>query len=337
MKKIGIIGAGSWATAIAKILTDNGHKINWWLRNPRHIEAFKKKKHNPHYLESITFPMRQLQLSSRLEEVVQASELLICVIPSAFITEPFETLKKSDPRLLENKKVLSAIKGILPNQGILFNEYLAQQFRLPATAYATILGPCHAEEVALERLSYLTFSSEDLSFARALSRLFKTPYIITRAGSDILGTQYAAILKNIYALGAGIAHGLRYGDNFLSVYNANAQREMSIFLNKLYDYYHISKRYNHQDSVYLGDLLVTCYSPYSRNREFGALLGKGYSVRSAQVEMNMTAEGYTTSKSIHEFNRKIKAPIPVLDLIYEIIWKGTDPAKGFKKIEKKLV
>lgn len=334
--KIGILGAGSWATAIAKILVDNQFSINWWIRNERTIEVFKKRKHNPRYMESISFPMRKLRLFTDSEEVIRRSDVLLCVIPSANVSAPFEAL--SDPSLLAGKYIVSATKGVIPEKDQLLNQYLVEKFAFPTTNYAAIMGPCHAEEVALEKLSYLTIASENMDLREKIAKALKTNYIITRTSSDILGVQYAAVLKNIYAVGAGIAHGLRYGDNFLSVYNANAQREMSEFLQALSKYYKLPEgQYNYADSVYLGDLLVTCYSPYSRNREFGTFLGKGYSARSAKMEMNMTAEGYTTSKGIYMLNKKVKAHTPILRAIYEIVWQKIDAELGFKKLEQHLI
>lgn len=334
--KIGLLGAGSWATALAKILVDNQFSINWWIRNERTIEVFRKKKHNPRYMESISFPMDKLHLITEAEEVIRSSEVLLCVIPSAHMANAFEAL--SDAKILENKYIVSAIKGVIPDQDLLLNQYLAEKFLFPIKNYAAIMGPCHAEEVALEKLSYLTIASESVELRENLAKALSTTYINTRISSDIWGVQYAAVLKNIYAVGAGIAHGLRYGDNFLSVYNANAQREMSEFLQAVAKYYALPDgKYNYANSVYLGDLLVTCYSPYSRNREFGTLLGKGYSVRSAKMEMNMTAEGYTTSKGIYMLNQKIKAQTPILNTIYTIVWEGVEAEVGFKNLEQYLV
>lgn len=334
--KIGILGAGSWATAIAKILVDNQFSLNWWIRNGRTVEVFKKRKHNPRYMESIIFPMRKLRIFTDAEEVIRRSEVLLCVIPSAHVISPFESL--SDSNLLAGKSIVSATKGVIPELDQLLNEYLADKFGFPAENYAAIMGPCHAEEVALEKLSYLTIASVNPKFREQLAKALRTPYIITRTSSDILGVQYAAVLKNIYAVGAGIAHGLRYGDNFLSVYNANAHRELSEFLRALAKYYRLpAESYNYSDSVYLGDLLVTCYSPYSRNREFGILLGKGYSARSAKMEMNMTAEGYTTSKGIYLLNKKVKAHAPILRTIYQVIWQKVDAEIGFKQLEEHLI
>ena len=293
-----IIGGGSWATALAKILTDRKHSIGWWIRNTNIIKHIQEQHQNPKYLSAVNFDTSLLTLSSSMSEVVKQSDVLVIAVPSAYVEESLSTLKPSD---LKGKKIVSAIKGILPEKNILFNYYLQQQFNVPLENYFAVLGPCHAEEVASEKLSYLTFSGIDITTASEIASHFTTDYINTIVNHDILGVQYAAVLKNIYALGAGIAHGLDYGDNFLSVYIANAADEMAGFLKK-FGAEHITvgehegedpithrKTPNYAASVYLGDLLVTCYSPYSRNRSFGKMIGKGYSVKATQLEMNMVA------------------------------------------------
>lgn len=343
---IGVIGNGSWATALAKILTDKHHQVNWWVRNTGSVDYIKKRKHNPNYLSSASFNVSLLQLSSNVKEVVLASDLLVLAVPSAYIQSALEPLGKED---LKNKKILSAIKGLIPGHDVLLNDYLDKQFNFPLQDYFAVLGPCHAEEVAAEKLSYLTFSGIDVEAAKQVASLFQTNYINTIINTDILGVQYAAVLKNIYALGAGIAHGLDYGDNFLSVYIANSADEMAGFLRKVgaqhmvvgeHEKKSISgerKDINYAASVYLGDLLVTCYSLYSRNRTFGAMIGKGYTVQSAQLEMNMVAEGYYASKCIYNINKKIGADIPVAETIYKILWERMNAEEGFKMVEEVLV
>jgi glycerol-3-phosphate dehydrogenase (NAD(P)+) len=335
--QFGIIGSGSWATALAKILTDNGNTINWWVRNSNTINYLQRRKHNPHYLNSAYFNVSQLQLNDDINEVVSKSDALVIAVPSAFAEEVLQAVDKNS---FKEKKIISAIKGILPSSNLLLNDYLKESFDFDLNNYFTVLGPCHAEEVASEKLSYLTFSGVDEEMATAISHHFKTDYLNTKVNHDVLGVQYAAILKNIYALGAGIAHGLEYGDNFLSVYIANASHEMIDFLKKVvwdFESTEEQKLINYSGSVYLGDLLVTCYSLYSRNRTFGNMIGKGYSVKSAQLELNMVAEGYNASKCIHITNETVNAPIPIADVIYEILWKNLSAEEGFKKIEEMLV
>src|SRR6476646_993047 len=343
---IGIIGSGSWATALAKILTDGNQHINWWIRNRETISQIQKRKHNPHYLSSVYFNTSLLSLENDLEKVVANSDVVLIAVPSSFIDETLGDLNTS---CFENKKIISAIKGIIPGQNVLLNAYLLKQFDVLLEDYFAVLGPCHAEEVAAEKLSYLTFSGIDVTMAQEIASNFKTDYINTIVNHDILGVQYAAVLKNIYALGAGIAHGLEYGDNFLSVYIANSADEMAGFLRKVGIEHIVVGEHDEEDpvthrkvpnyaaSVYLGDLLVTCYSLYSRNRTFGNMIGKGYSVKSAQLELNMVAEGYNAAKCIYDLNKEIMAEMPIAQTIYKILWENVKPLDGFKQIEEVLV
>lgn len=331
--KFGILGSGSWATAIAKILTDSGNTINWWVRNGDSIQYIQKRRHNPRYLSGAYFNPAQLLLNDRLEEVVAQSDVLVVAIPSAFVEEVIGRLPKE---AWTGKKIVSAVKGILPASNQLLHEYMADQVNFQIDRYYTLLGPCHAEEVASEKLSYLTFSGKDEEQTKAIAAYFKTDYINTVVNTDVIGVQYAAVLKNIYALGAGIAHGLEYGDNFQSVYIAACANEMAGFLRTISgaDCGEKFSRQNYTASVYLGDLLVTCYSLYSRNRTFGNMLGKGYSVKAATLELNMVAEGYNASKCIHKTNEGcVKAHIPIASVVYEMLWEHLPVAEGFKKIE----
>jgi glycerol-3-phosphate dehydrogenase (NAD(P)+) len=344
--RFGIIGGGSWATALAKILTDRKHSINWWIRNPEIIDHLQRQGHNPTYLSAAKFDVSLLSLSTDIREVIKRSDVIIVAVPSAYAEESLAVLEPSD---LKDKKIVSAIKGLLPDKNILLNYYLQQQFDLPLENYFAVLGPCHAEEVAAEKLSYLTFSGSDITTASEIASHFTTEYINTITNHDILGVQYAAVLKNIYALGAGIAHGLDYGDNFLSVYIANAADEMAGFLKK-FGVEHITvgdhegedplthrKTPNYAASVYLGDLLVTCYSLYSRNRTFGNMIGKGYSIKAAQLEMNMVAEGFNAAKCIYAINKSVDAAIPIAETVYKILWEDVKAPEGFKRIEQVLV
>jgi glycerol-3-phosphate dehydrogenase (NAD(P)+) len=342
----GIIGSGSWATALAKILTDKKHSINWWIRNADTITHIKDHGNNPRYLSSAKFDISLLAMSTDVKEVVLKSDTLIVAIPSAFAEESLADLKPED---WKGKKIVSAIKGLLPEKNILLNFWLQKEFGFSLGDYFAVLGPCHAEEVAMEKLSYLTFSGSDITTASEIASHFSNNYISTIVNHDILGVQYAAVLKNIYALGAGIAHGLNYGDNFLSVYIANAADEMAGFLKK-FGVEHITvgehegedpithrKSPNYAASVYLGDLLVTCYSLHSRNRGFGKMIGEGKSVSAIKVEMNMVAEGYNASKCIFNINKSVGAAIPIAETVYKILWENVKPSEGFKRIEQVLV
>lgn len=343
--KFGVAGSGSWATALVKILTDNGNKVNWCLRNETSVAFIKQRHHNPKNLTAAILNTRLLNLTTDLPTLVDKSEVVILAMPSAYVAATLEGLP---PTAFRNKKILSAIKGILPDVNVLLNEYLERNFDVSLNDYFAVLGPCHAEEVAAEKLSYLTFSGVDEQFASKIAGHFKAPFINTVVNEDILGVQYAAVLKNIYALGAGIAHGLDYGDNFQSVYIANSADEMAGFLRK-FGAEHIvvgehvdlddpGKKYaNYSASVYLGDLLVTCYSLHSRNRTFGNMIGKGYSVQAAQLELRMVAEGYNAAKCIYNTNKSLKADMPIAATIYQILWEQLPPAKGFEKIEGFLI
>lgn len=344
--RVGIIGSGSWATALAKIVTDNQQQINWWVRSETILEHLVQRKHNPQYLSSASFDTSRIRLSINVSDVVRDSDCVVIAVPSAYVEE---TLGSLAPDAFAGKWVVSAIKGMLPEENILLNEWMANRFGLPLSDYYTLMGPCHAEEVARERLSYLTFSGLDESRASQIAEKFNNYYINTVVNTDVIGVQYAAVLKNIYALGAGIAHGLEYGDNFQSVLIANCADEMACFLRKMgvgrvevgvhagENPVTHQKDANYAASVYLGDLLVTCYSLHSRNRTFGNMIGKGYSVKSAQLEMNMVAEGYNAAKCIYVVNQMVGAEMPIAETVYRILWEGLHPAAGFKLIEKGLI
>ena len=344
--KFGVIGNGSWATALAKILTDNKNSINWWVRNEESKNFIEKRRHNPHYLPSARFDLSLLNISTNVADVVKESDVIVIAIPSAYVVDSLSVLTAAD---FAGKKVVSAIKGLIPEKNILLNEYLKNSFDLPLENYFAVLGPCHAEEVAEEKLSYLTFSGVDAVVTTEIASKFSNEYINTVVNPDILGVQYAAVLKNIYALGAGIAHGLDYGDNFLSVFIANAADEMAVFLQH-FGAKHITvgeheeedpithkRSSNYAASVYLGDLLVTCYSLHSRNRRFGNMIGRGYTVKAAQLEMNMVAEGYHATRCIHLLNADLKAPIPIAETIYNILWNKERAVDAFKQLESCLI
>lgn len=346
--KFGLLGSGSWGTALAKILTDNKNTINWWLRSDANIVHFRRQRHNPQYLRSAFFDTSLIRFSSNAREVIEQSEYIIIAVPSGFLVEVLEALPKD---IFEGKRIVSAVKGILPEPNLLLNEYLKKEFDFPIKQYFTLLGPCHAEEVANEKLSYITFSGVNEKETGKLAENFKTRYLNTTPNTDVYGVQYAAILKNIYAIASGIAHGLEYGDNFLSVLIANSADEMAGFLRragiKRVEVGNIDHSAgirssgravtNYAASVYLGDLLVTCYSLYSRNRTFGNMIGKGYSVQSAQLEMNMVAEGYNASKCMYLINQQIQSEMPIAETIYNILWQGLAADEGFEKIESILV
>lgn len=327
----GIIGSGTWATALVKLLNDNGQHIHWWVRGKESADYILQRKHNPRYLSSVLLNTSLLKISNNLQEVIENSDYIVFAIPSAYIPEILQGLP---PDSFKNKLIVSAIKGLIPYKNMLFNEFLSEKFGYSQQQYYTIMGPCHAEEIASEKLSILTFSGNNTNIAQQLAGYFHTPYLSTRVNNDITGVQYAAILKNVYALGAGIAHGLKYGDNFQSVYIANAASELFRFLEKAA---HLNDTSAKLTSPYLGDLLVTCYSLFSRNRTFGNMIGKGYSAQAAGLELNMVAEGYNASKAIYEINRVHAVNLPIATTIYNILWENKNAAAGFQMLEEKLL
>ena len=325
----GIIGGGSWATALAKILCENLPEIGWYMRNTDAITHLKTQGHNPNYLSAAEFDPKQLILSNDINKIVTYADVLLFVVPSAFVGKELTKLKSS----LEGKTIFSAIKGIVPESGKLVGAHFNDYYDIPVEHIGIIAGPCHAEEVALERLSYLTIACAKKETATQVAKALSTSYIRCITSDDIIGIEYAATLKNIYAIAAGIAHGLGYGDNFQSVLMSNAIREIERYVKKA----HKLKR-NINDSAYLGDLLVTGYSVFSRNRTFGNMIGKGYTVKSAQIEMSMIAEGYYATKSCYDLNNKRtkKAKIPIIKAIYAILYEGKSPKKVFKKLITQL-
>ncbi len=325
--KVAVFGGGSWATAIVKMLSENLKEIGWYMRSADNIAYIKEHKHNPSYITSIEFNTDQLVLSNNIDTIVGYADYLIFAIPSAFLNDELKKISVS----VEHKILFSAIKGIVPESGKIVGEHFFDEFKIPMSNIGVITGPCHAEEVALERLSYLTIACQDEEKATYIAEQLSSRYINTKITDDIIGTEYAAMLKNIYAIAAGIAHGLGYGDNFQSVLMSNAIREMKRFIKKV----HKMKR-NINNSAYLGDLLVTGYSVFSRNRMFGNMIGKGYTVKSAMFEMSMIAEGYYATKSAYEIKNIKQAKTPIIDTIYAILYNQKEAKKEFKKLTELL-
>jgi glycerol-3-phosphate dehydrogenase (NAD(P)+) len=327
--KFAVLGGGSWATAIVKMLTENVDTVHWFMRNSDAIEHIRTQGHNPNYLSSVEFNTDQLILTDDINTAINSADILIFVIPSAFLETELSKLTAS----LDDKCIFSAIKGIVPETGLIVGEHFHEKYGIPFKKIGVITGPCHAEEVALERLSYLTIACADKAKAEVMAEHLSSDYIKTKTSDDIIGTEYAAMLKNIYAIAAGIAHGLGYGDNFQSVLMSNAIREMKRYIKRV----HNMKR-NINNSAYLGDLLVTGYSTFSRNRMFGNMIGKGYTVKSAMMEMKMVAEGYYATKSAHKLNsnRKNKSKTPILNAVHEILYNNKNPKRVFKELTDKL-
>ena len=319
--KIAIIGGGSWATAIAKIVVGHTHHIGWYMRRDDRIEDFRRMSHNPAYLTSVHFDVEEIFFSSDINKIVQQYDTLVFVTPSPYLKNH---LKKLRTRIKE-KFIVTAIKGIVPDENLVCSEYFHQVYDVPYSQLACIGGPSHAEEVALERLSYLTVGCADEEKAQAFTKVLASSFIKTKTSTDVLGIEYSSVLKNVYAIAAGICSGLKYGDNFQAVLMSNAVQEMQRFLSAVQPLErHIV------DSVYLGDLLVTGYSNFSRNRVFGTMIGKGYSVKSAQIEMEMIAEGFFGTKCMKEINRRMHVNMPILDAVYNILYERISPQVEIK-------
>jgi len=323
-----IVGSGSWATAMTMVLTANGHRVTWYIDRPdiyRHVRRYGR---NPLYLATIDFDLALVNPSDNIRLAVKSSDVIILVTPAAYLKAALEGLEDDD---LEGKTVCSGIKGIIPLDNCVTGEYLISRYQIPEEKIVIITGPSHAEEVSAEKLTYLTFASRDSERAAVVASLFSNRWIRTLISEDFIGTEYAAVMKNIYAIAAGIANGLAYGDNFIAVLLANAAGELSRFVNAV-----SPMQREITESPYLGDLLVTGYSQFSRNRSLGFMIGKGYAVRNALLEMNQVAEGYFASSCIHEVNEKLMADIPIAETVYRILYTTANPVHEMKSLSKKL-
>ena len=325
--KIGIIGGGSWGTAIVKMLGENVDALNWWMRNEDAIKHIQKFGHNPNYISDAELKKNKLNISSDINEIVENSDYLVLAVPSAFLKSTLESLKIS----IKDKIIISAIKGIVPENNTIVGEFIHNQYNVPYVNIGVITGPCHAEEVALERLSYLTIACSDVEKAEFFANAISGRYIKATVSDDIYGTEYAAVLKNVIALASGICHGLGYGDNFQAVLVSNAIREIKRFV----DGVHPIER-DIKESAYLGDLLVTAYSQFSRNRTFGEMIGRGYSVNAAQMQLKMVAEGYYAVKCINEINEKQKIEIPITEAVYNILYDKKSPKNQMRLLSERL-
>ena len=322
--KFGIIGSGSWGTALIKIISENINPINWYIRKKENVDFIKKNKHNKNYLSSVNLNIKKLNISSDINKVCENSDVLIFAVPSKYIESELKKIEID----FSKKIIISAIKGIVPESNLLFSEHLEKHYKISSSSIAMISGPCHAEEVGMEKLSYLTMASNNVKRFKNISYAFECKYININISDDIIGIEYSSMLKNIYALAIGISNGLGYGDNFQSVLMSNSIREMKYFISK-----RDTKDRQINNSVYLGDLLVTGYSAFSRNRMFGNMIGKGYSVRAAQSEMKMVAEGYIATKKAFQLNnKKDEAKTPILHAVYKILYEKKSSRKIFKQL-----
>jgi len=327
-KKIAVIGGGSWATALVKILCNNLSSVNWWMRNEVAVAHILKYRHNPNYLQSVEFDLNKINVSTDLVEIIRPADIVIIASPSAFLTKIFENFPEG---LMKDKIVFSAVKGIIPEFNAIPARFIHKTFGTPYDNIGIICGPCHAEEVALERLSYLTIAGQDDDVAEEMAELLACRYIKTTVSDDLFGTELSAVLKNVYALASGICSGLGYGDNFQSVLISNAIQEIENFIDEVSPIHRDVK-----SSAYLGDLLVTAYSQFSRNRSFGFMIGKGYSVKTAQLEMDMIAEGYYAAKCVMEINKKFQVEMPIVEAVYNILYEQISPAIEMRILTDKL-
>ncbi|MDX2303904.1 MAG: NAD(P)H-dependent glycerol-3-phosphate dehydrogenase [Microscillaceae bacterium] len=316
--RVALIGGGSWATALIKILSENKVNIHWWLRDKEAVRYIKKNRFNPNYLTNVPINKHRVRVFSQLKNALKDVNYVILVIPAAFVENALEGLNQED---LAGKIIISAVKGIIPEKNLLVTELLEQKFLLKPESLAILSGPCHAEEVALSKQSYLTVGAFEAKVAEKVAALLEGSYIKTILSTDVYGIEYCAVMKNIIALACGIARGLNYGDNFQAVLVSSAMQEIRRFVQKIYPH-----ERDFFDSVYLGDLLVTAYSQFSRNRTFGNMIGRGYTVQSAQVEMNMIAEGYYAVKCIYDINKNYQISMPITKATYKILYEKVSPA-----------
>ncbi|MDR1345144.1 MAG: NAD(P)H-dependent glycerol-3-phosphate dehydrogenase [Bacteroidales bacterium] len=328
--RVAVIGGGSWATAIIKILSSNLEHLHWWVREEEVVEGVTRYGHNPLYLSSVLINPNEVRVSTDIRKVVAKADYVVIVTPSAFLDKTLDPLKKSK---IYKKKIITAVKGIVPKTMQVITDYLKTEFHVPMANLAIISGPSHAEEVAQEKFTFLTAASENADLAEMVAKLFNNRYVRTSVSNDIMGVEMATVLKNIYALGAGICSGLGYGDNFIASYIANCVKEMKKFVTEVY----FNKQRVLEDAPYLGDLLATSYSRFSRNRMFGNMIGHGLSVRMTQLEMNMIAEGYYACRCIHEINKKYDVHIPIVETIYGILYEGNNVSSEIKRIAEYFV
>lgn len=324
--QVAVLGGGSWATALIKILSENNVKIKWWIRRKSDVEFIRKYNHNPSYLTDVAINPRKVKTYSKMVDALAGAEYIILAVPAAFIPS---TLKDLNKKHFEGKKVVSAIKGMIPEENLLVTDWMERAFNLPLGQTCVIAGPCHAEEVALEKQSYLTIASPDLSLAQSFSNLLNSRFLQAHAIQDLYGVEYCAVIKNIVAMACGITRGLGFGDNFQAVLVSNAMQEIKIFLDVVYP----EKNRDLNSSGYLGDLLVTAYSQFSRNRTFGNMIGRGYSVKSAQIEMNMIAEGYYAVRSIYSISRQHQIKLPIIEAVYNIVYEKANPMLEMNKLK----
>lgn len=327
-KKVAVIGSGSWATAIVKMLCETQNEVHWWIRNEDSLEHIQKYGHNPKYLPSAALPVQKLRLSSNLEETLKVADIIFIAVPSAFV---YDTFHDKGFDFMQGKTIVSAIKGMVAQYHSIPGRFFHKEFGTPYEQIGIISGPCHAEEVAMEKLSYVTIAFQNQELAQEIANMISCRFIKVSISDDTFGTELSAVLKNIYAIASGIYHGLGYGDNFQAVLASNAIQEIENFIDVVNPIHRDVK-----SSAYLGDLLVTAYSQFSRNRTFGNMIGKGYSVKAAQLEMSMVAEGYYAARSIFEMNKKFNVDMPISTAVYNILYERISPVIEMRILADKL-
>ena len=328
MNKVAVIGGGSWATALAKLLLGNSHRISWYMRRPERIEEFIRKGHNPMYLSDIRFDVGRIDFFSNISEACSDADTIVFAVPSPFFPETVAGITCD----ISGKRVVSAVKGMVPDKNMIISEFMESRFGCHKENLLVIGGPCHAEEVALERLSYLTIGCRDTEKAREFAAMLHSPALRTVVSDDVAGIEYAAVLKNVYAIAGGIVSGMKAGDNFMAMLACNAAREMRCFIDAV-----APLKRDICLSAYLGDLLVTAYSRFSRNHNFGSMIGKGYSVTAAKMEMPMVAEGYYGTKCIYEINRSgVEAEMPILNAVYRVLYERQSAQRAIQDIAETL-
>lgn len=345
---IGLLGSGSWATAIVKILLEKKDRnINWWVREEEAIPVLMEEKHNPLYLSEAYIDTERTCISSDIREVVGMSDDIYLVVPSAFVAKALGELPKE---MLQGKRFISAVKGIVLDTNQIITEYLHSELDIDYDNLCIVSGPSHAEETARQRLTYLTVASSNQQFAEDVRGQLACQYIRTTYSNDMVGIECAAVLKNIYAVAVGICRGLGYGDNLVAVLISNALQEMTDFMQSMSpasgerpaesgEFRADSgdgRLRRFESFAYLGDLLVTCYSQFSRNRTFGNMLGSGYSIKAAQLEMKMVAEGYYASKGIENMRRQTGLHLPIAETVYGILYERKSAAKQMKALLENL-
>jgi len=326
--KIAIIGGGSWATALVKILSENDVRINWWLKNKKDVDHILEFGKNPTYLSDVAINTKKVKPTTNVLKALEDVSVVIFVVPAAFIGDVLATIPAT---ALKGKIIVSAIKGMIPLENILVTDLLQKNHQVPSQKICVIAGPCHAEEVALEKRSYLSIAGEDFTVASVVANLLQCRFVKATVVEDLYGVEYCAVMKNIIAIACGIARGLNYGDNFQAVLVSNAMLEIELFVDAV-----VKKERNWNASAYLGDLLVTCYSPYSRNRTLGNMVGRGYSFKAAQVEMNMIAEGYYAVKCVYELNKKLNVQMPITKAVYNILYEKISPSVELRILEDSM-